>query len=223
MHGAGGSVVARDCPGRRDDLFGWNPHGPAVSPGPTAVVMAHRDPAELLADALRGLAASDPAPDVIRVGLDVSDNGGDGYHFGDPRITVLDSCEVTSAAYARNRAIPHATGDLLCFLDDDDELQRDYLESMVRVFDERPAVQMVKCHMMRRGERNETYGTPTVMVRRSLAAPDWQPIHRQDRGYYQAIIERHSLSVEAGTLVVIPQVLCRSGADANGGLRESSF
>lgn len=155
--------------------------------------------------------------------LIVSDNGSDGYQFDDPRITVLDAREVTSAAYARNRAIPLATGDLISFLDDDDELQPDYLESMVRVFDERPAVQMVKCQMLRREERNETYGTPTVLLRRRLAAPDWQPICRQDRSYYQTIIERHALSEQAGTLVVLPQVLCLSGADPSGGLRAGGF
>src|SRR5262249_43190176 len=51
--------------------------------------------------------------------LIVSDNGGDGYRFDDPRIVVLDSRGAASAAYARNQAIPHASGDLVGFLDDD--------------------------------------------------------------------------------------------------------
>jgi glycosyltransferase involved in cell wall biosynthesis len=151
--------------------------------------------------------------------LIVSDNGGDGYRFDDPRIVVVDACGVASAAYARNRAILHATGDLLGFLDDDDELEPDYLETLVRVFAARPGVQMVKCQMMRRGELNETYGTPTVLVRRHLAAADWEPTWRQDRSYYGAIIERHGLSEQAGTLVVLPRALCRSGVDPRGGLR----
>src|SRR4029077_15055324 len=105
--------------------------------------------------------------------LIVSDNGGDNYCFDDPRIVVIDSRGVASAAYARNRAIPKATGDLVGFLDDDDALEPDYLESFVREFEARPEVQMVKCQMIRRDELNETYGTPTVLVRRPLATPDW--------------------------------------------------
>jgi glycosyltransferase involved in cell wall biosynthesis len=151
--------------------------------------------------------------------LIVSDNGGDGYTFADPRIVVLDSRGVASAAYARNRAIPHATGDLVGFLDDDDELEPDYLESFVRAFEARPGVQMVKCQMIRRGELNETYGTPTVLVRRQLATPAWEPMWRQDRSYYGAIIERHGLSEETGTLVILPRALCHSGVEPRGGLR----
>jgi glycosyltransferase involved in cell wall biosynthesis len=155
--------------------------------------------------------------------LIVSDNGGDHYRIEDPRILVFDSRGVASAAYARNRAIPHATGDLIGFLDDDDELEPDYLESLVRVFAAQPAVQMVKCQMIRRGVLNETYGTPTVLVRRPLATPTWEPMWRQDRSYYGVIIERHGLSEKAGTLVVLPQALCRSGVDPKGGLREGGL
>jgi glycosyltransferase involved in cell wall biosynthesis len=155
--------------------------------------------------------------------LIVSDNGGDDYHFDDPRIILIDSRGVASAAYARNRAIPHANGDLVGFLDDDDELEPDYLEMMVSMFQAQPAVQMVKCQMIRREVLNETYGTPTVLVRRQLAAPAWEPMWRQDRSYFAAIIERHGLSEPAGTLVVLPRVLCRSGVDPQGGLREGGL
>jgi glycosyltransferase involved in cell wall biosynthesis len=155
--------------------------------------------------------------------LIVSDNGGDDYRFDDPRIVVIDSRGVASAAYARNQAIPHASGDLMSFLDDDDELYPDYLESLVRVFELQPGVQMVKCQMIRRDELNETYGTPTVLVRRQLATPDWAAMWRQDRSYYASIIERHGLSEEAGTLVIIPKALCRSGVDPAGGLRAGNL
>jgi glycosyltransferase involved in cell wall biosynthesis len=155
--------------------------------------------------------------------LIVSDNHGDDYRFKDPRILVIDSRGVASAAYARNRAIPHATGDLVGFLDDDDELEPDYLESLVRVFQELPAVQMVKCHMIRHDELNESYGTPTVLMRQPLATATWEPIGRQDRTYFGAIIARHGLSEEAGTLVILPRALCRSGVDPEGGLREGNL
>jgi glycosyltransferase involved in cell wall biosynthesis len=155
--------------------------------------------------------------------LIVSDNGGDDYHFDDPRIVVIVSRGVASAAYARNQAIPHATGELVGFLDDDDEMDPDYLESFVRVFQTQPSVQMVKCQMIRRDELNETYGTPTVLVRRQLATPAWEPMWRQDRSYYGAIIKRHDLSEESGTLVILPRALCRSGVDPRGGLREGGL
>jgi glycosyltransferase involved in cell wall biosynthesis len=155
--------------------------------------------------------------------LIVSDNGGDDYRFNDSRIVVIDSRGTASAAFARNQAIPHATGDLVSFLDDDDELEPDYLESFVSVFDSCRGVQMVKCQMIRLDQWNETYGTPTVLVRRQLATPDWEPVGRQDRSYFAAIIERHGLSEEAGTLVILPRALCRSGVDPSGGLREGGL
>jgi glycosyltransferase involved in cell wall biosynthesis len=155
--------------------------------------------------------------------LIVSDNGGDDYRFDDSRIVAIDSRGVASAAYARNHAIPHATGDLVGFIDDDDELEPDYLASFVEVFAARPLVQMVKCLMIRRDELNETYGTPTVLARRPLVTASWEPKWRQDRSYFASIIERHGLSEEAGTLVILPRALCRSGVDPRGGLREGGL
>jgi hypothetical protein len=46
---------------------------------------------------------------------------------------------------------------------------------------------------------------------------------RKDRSYYAAIIERHGLSKEAGTLVVLPRALCRFGVDPRGGLRDGGL
>ena len=155
--------------------------------------------------------------------LIVSDNGGDHYRFDDRRIVVIDSAAVASAAYARNMAIPHATGDLVSYLDDDDEMEPDYLDSFVEVFEGRPEAQMVKCHMLRRGVVNETYGTPTTMLRRVYATPTWEPIIRQDQSYFTTIIERNGFSREAGTLVVIPRTLCLSGVDPVGGLRAGNL
>jgi len=155
--------------------------------------------------------------------LIVSDNGGDGYRFDDSRIVVIDSQGIASAAYARNRAIRHATGDLVSYLDDDDELEPDYLESFVEVFETRPEAQIVKCHMLRRGLVNESYGTPTTMLRRPYASPDWEPIIRQDQHYFLAIIERNGFSEETGTLLVIPRTLCLSGVDPDGGLRAGNL
>jgi glycosyltransferase involved in cell wall biosynthesis len=184
-----------------------------------SIIMPTYHRTHCIRDAIRSIQAqSYPHWELI-----VSDNGGDDYQFKDRRIVVIDSKGVASAAYARNQAIPNATGDLLGFLDDDDELYPDYLESFVHVFEAMPYVQMVKCQMIRNDELNETYGTPTVIVRKPLATAAWEPMWRQDRSYYQAIIERHRLSEEAGTLVILPRALCRSGVDPGGGLREGNL
>jgi glycosyltransferase involved in cell wall biosynthesis len=155
--------------------------------------------------------------------LIISDNGDGAYRFDDSRVRVIDTREVTSATYARNQALPHARGDLVGFFDDDDALEPDYLESFVQVFESRPKVQLVKCLMIRRGIVNETYGTPTVLLRRQHATPTWQPMWRQDRVYYAEIIARNGFSEEDGTLVVLPRVLCHSGVDPRGGLREGNL
>jgi hypothetical protein len=73
MRGAAVGVVARECSPKQDHLPPWTPGTTPSPPGRTALVMAHRGPAEFLAAALKGLTACDPAPEVIRVGLDVGD------------------------------------------------------------------------------------------------------------------------------------------------------
>ena len=55
--------------------------------------------------------------------LILSNNGRDPVSVLNPRARVIDSSAVTSAAYARNLALGSATGDLVCFLDDDDEAE----------------------------------------------------------------------------------------------------
>jgi glycosyltransferase involved in cell wall biosynthesis len=155
--------------------------------------------------------------------LILSNNGRDPVSVFNPRARVIDSSAVTSAAYARNLAIGSATGDLVCFLDDDDELDPDYLATFVELFAERPELRLAKCLMTRRGVVNETYGTPTVVLRRGLATATWEPITRQDRAYFAAIIARENLSEEAGTLALIPRVLVTSGVDPVGGLRSGNL
>jgi glycosyltransferase involved in cell wall biosynthesis len=155
--------------------------------------------------------------------LIVSNNGSDPYQFDDPRIRVIDSSAEVGAAYARNQAIPHATGDLVGFFDDDDEMYPEYLESFVAVFHENPAVQMVKCYMIHRGILNVTYGTPTVLLRRRYVTPTWEPRWRQDHQYYLTIIDANGFSEENGSLHVLALPLCRANNDPRGGLRDGSL
>jgi len=71
---AAAGIVVRECPEQADGLARWVPGGkPPVKRGPLAVVMAHRDSLDNLRAALASLVTTDPAPDAIRVGLDVDD------------------------------------------------------------------------------------------------------------------------------------------------------
>ncbi|QEH38556.1 hypothetical protein OJF2_71590 [Aquisphaera giovannonii] len=74
MHGAKVGVIARECPSRADDSPPWVPGEAGDAIPQTALIMAHRGPCELLRAALTGLAASDPAPDALRVGLDLEED-----------------------------------------------------------------------------------------------------------------------------------------------------
>ena len=71
IHGANVGVIARECPSKAVDLAPWSREESPRSLCSTAVLMAHRGPPEFLEAALTGLSASDPAPEVVRVGLDV--------------------------------------------------------------------------------------------------------------------------------------------------------
>ncbi len=190
----------------------WSPRRLAGRPPTVSIIMpTYRRPHSIGEAVGSILAQTYPHWELI-----VSDNGGDALQFDDPRIRVLDSQGTASAAYARNVALPYATGELLCYLDDDDKMDPDYLSTLVGVFTSRPGVKMVKCQMIRRGVLNETYGTPTVLVLRSLATPTWEPITRQDRAYYAAIIERNGLSEDAGNLVVVPRAALPFGRRTRG-------
>jgi hypothetical protein len=79
MNGAGASVVARECRAPLDDLPVWTLGETAARVGSTALIMAHRGPAELLETALARLCACSGAPEALRVGLDVDEEGLDTY------------------------------------------------------------------------------------------------------------------------------------------------
>ena len=83
--------------------------------------------------------------------LIVIDNARSGdYRFDDPRIQVYRHAARASASYARNEGIRYATGDLLLFFDDDDDMFPTYLESFVGAFREHPEAKMARCGMYRR-------------------------------------------------------------------------
>jgi len=153
--------------------------------------------------------------------LIVIDNARSGdYRFDDPRIQVYRHAARASASYARNEGIRYATGDLLLFFDDDDDMFPTYLERFVTAFRDNPAAKMVRCGMYRQdGQLNFTYATPECCLRRQFVTPTWGNVGRQDQAYFSDIVDTNGWSEDEGDIVVIPELLVRARSERRGGLR----
>jgi glycosyltransferase involved in cell wall biosynthesis len=153
--------------------------------------------------------------------LIVIDNARSGdYRFDDPRIQVYRHAARASASYARNEGIRYATGDLLLFFDDDDDMFPTYLESFVSAFREHPEAKMARCGMDRRDERESfAFATPECCLRREFVTPTWGNVGRQDQAYFSSIVNANGWSEDDGDIVVIPELLCRANSERRGGLR----
>lgn len=154
--------------------------------------------------------------------LIVVDNAGDGgYQFKDHRIQVHCHTEQADEGYARNQGIVYATGDLVCFFDDDDEMFPHYLESFANAFVAHPQTKMVKCGMMlNKGQIDYSYATPECCLPREFATPTWPVgVFMPDQQYFQRIVATNGWSEADGSIVVIREVLCRAHADPQGGQR----
>lgn len=154
--------------------------------------------------------------------LVVVDNGGKSdYHFSDSRIRVYGHADRLSASYARNEGLRYATGDLICFFDDDDDMFPNYLESFARAFQAHPRAKMVRCGMIvSDGGTNFSHATPECCLRKEFATPDWSgaaPAH--DQKYFREIVELNGWSETDGDIIVVRQGLCQANSDAFGGLR----
>ncbi len=147
-----------------------------------------------------------------------------GFDFADPRIRVHHHPERPSASHARNRGLQYATGDLICFFDDDDEMFPDYLARFAAAFRENPQAGMVTCGMIRPGGRpGFSLATPTCCLRRESATADWIPDHGHDKVYFRRIAERNRWTVANGGIVELKEALCRAWADPSGGLRRGDL
>ena len=155
--------------------------------------------------------------------LIVVDNARTGdYHFDDPRIRVFRHAFRASASYARNQGIQHATGELLCFFDDDDDMFPTYLERFVGAFEENPEARMARCGIYRGGDGRVrfNYATPACCLRRELATPTWISTGQHDQRYFRDIIKANGWSAARGDIVRIPEILVRARSDPRGGLRK---
>ena len=95
-----------------------------------SIVLPTHNRAQLLPRALRSvLAQSDGEFELVVIDDGSSDGTQDvlASFAGDARIRLLRNDTPGGASAARNRAIRHATGDWVAFLDDDDEMLPDYL------------------------------------------------------------------------------------------------
>lgn len=142
------------------------------------------------------------------------------YHFADPRVKVYRHASHASASYARNEGLAYATGDIVCFFDDDDDMFPTYLQRIVEAFADNPEASIVRCGMIHEnGQTAFSHATPLCGLRRSLATPTWTDVADQGERYFGDIIEQHGLSEERGDIIVVPELLVRAHADPKGGLR----
>jgi glycosyltransferase involved in cell wall biosynthesis len=151
------------------------------------------------------------------------DNAGDGkYWFADPRVHVHQYNVRASASDARNFGLKHASGELVCFFDDDDDMFANYLERLVGAFRENPSAKMVRCGMvLSGGQVNYSHATPECCLRRQYATPTWNDrTHVHDQHYFQSIATAGQWSQQKGDIIVLHEALCRANRDPLGGLRQ---
>jgi Glycosyl transferase family 2 len=151
----------------------------------------------------------------------IDNEGTKEYQFSDPRIRVYTHSNKPSASYARNQGLTYATGDLVCFFDDDDEMFPFYLEMFVRAFEANPTAKMVRCGMIVSGGRtNFSYATPECCLRREFVTPSWTNSNSShDQHYFKNIINQHGWSDSKGDIITLNETLCRANCDPKGGLR----
>ena len=140
----------------------------------------------------------------------------------DPRITVYEHCEEANACYARNAGLQHASGDLICFFDDDDIMFPDYLSKMAAPF-ANPEVQVVRCGMLCTfGACDFSYSTQEAWLRRAYATPTWSKgsaVH--DQIYYHSIVAKNGWTRK--NIVQLGEVLVKAYSEPKGGIREGGF
>jgi GT2 family glycosyltransferase/O-antigen/teichoic acid export membrane protein len=92
---------------------------------------------DLFLQALRSLSGQTRLPDQVIVVVDHNDDLLDRARAAlPPTVQVVPNTEASGLAGARNTGVALATGDIVAFLDDDAEAEPDWLEELVRHYDE---------------------------------------------------------------------------------------
>lgn len=143
------------------------------------------------------------------------------YSFRNQRIRYYKHSEELGAAYARNQGIQYITGDLVCFFDDDDIMDPEYLKVMSSPF-QNSSVQLTTC-LIKLVEgavpSHDSFCTPITMIRKELATATWQRTGAHDRDYFTPLAK----NAPGGSHVLINKVLVRSFTSPKGGLRVGSL
>ena len=165
-----------------------------------SVVLPTRDRAHLLPRAVASvLAQSDPDWELLVVDDGSTDETAEVLRaFDDPRIRVLARQAPGGVAAARNLALSRAEGEVVCFLDDDDEYLPGFLEQTRRAFAEQPRAGFSWCGAEVVADHQEGRVT-----RRSGV---WQPrVSSRDQAYRLFLAKRMQgtggLAVRRETLV----------------------
>jgi glycosyltransferase involved in cell wall biosynthesis len=193
------------------------------TPGPISVVIAVRDGARFLGEAIESVLRQTPAPREVLV---VDDGSTDATAevargFGAP-VRCLERPALGVAA-ALNHGVQTARGDLLAFIDADDLWSDDKLALQTAALRTRPELDVVFGHLVNfRGEGVRELpiagvSRGTMLVRRDAfdrvgAFADWRP---------GEFVDWYARAVDAGlqTLMLPDVVLLRRVHDGNMGVR----
>jgi hypothetical protein len=142
------------------------------------------------------------------------------YTFENPKIRCYPHCDEQSASYARNQGVQYITGDLVCFFDDDDLMETNYLEELVKPFILNPNIKASRCLIkLVEGVVNDSYCTPTVLIRKDLATPSWTKWSGHDQEYFGNIIGK----LEPDQFVQLNKILVRAYTSLEGGIRAGAL
>lgn len=138
------------------------------------------------------------------------------YQFEDKRIRCYSHTVTASASYARNKGIEYITGEFVCFFDDDDAMDPQYLRTMIAPF-QNNEIQITHCESWLVEKRvDKSFCTPSSMVRRHLVTSTWRnDIFGHDQAYWKDILKR----IQPHSLVGIQAVLVYCGTSDKGGMR----
>jgi glycosyltransferase involved in cell wall biosynthesis len=143
------------------------------------------------------------------------------YDFVDPRVECHPYTQKQSAAEARNYGIKfiNKEAEFVCFFDDDDIMDPFYLEKMLEPFHEDSSIIMSHCKVAFEDGRMEMlWSTPSCLIRREFATPNWKMCDGHD-GLYFADIYRGKRKL----IWHLPDILVTCSKSRQGGLREGAL